>query len=373
MTARLNGELSMRNTYLVARREVMTRLHSRTFLISMSALLVLVFLFMLLFGILSRPGGIAGPSKIAVTSEFERVQELQGLPVSIVDSEEDARRLVEKGLVDAAILTDTKSLAGVTLVAKQQAPLDVQMRFAVLPHVEILDSSNNDTGSLQMVGIAFGLIFTWTALSFGSTIAQSVVEEKQTRIVEILLSTLTSRTLLIGKIIGNTVLAMMTALLAIALSFLSIRVFDQPFELGDLGMSAGWFAILFLLGFILIATAYGALASMVSRQEEIGSVTAPLTFLVSSPYLLAVLFGDNPVALKIISYIPLSAPVGMPMRVYAGQSMWWEPIVSLVILLMSIVVMMLLGSLIYRNSILHMGSRTPLREALRLKTRRSSL
>ncbi len=66
-----------------------------------------------------------------------------------------------------------------------------------------------------------------------------------------------------------------------------------------------------------------------------------------------------------MSYVPFSAPVGMPMRLFLGEAQWWEPLVSLAVLIATTAVVVALGSRIYSNSLLRTGSRVKLREALR--------
>ena len=126
-----------------------------------------------------------------------------------------------------------------------------------------------------------------------------------------------------------------------------------------------WFAVFFLFGFILLASLFAAAAAMVSRQEDIGSTTMPLTMLIMAPYFLVIFFNDNPTVLAIMSYVPFSAPVGMPMRLFLGEAQWWEPLLSLAILIATCVAAILVGARIYENSLLRMGGRVKLREALR--------
>ena len=121
----------------------------------------------------------------------------------------------------------------------------------------------------------------------------------------------------------------------------------------------------FLFGFVLLAALFAAAAAMVSRQEDIGSTTMPLTMLIMAPYFLVIFFNDNPVVLAIMSYVPFSAPVGMPMRLFLGEAQWWEPLLSLAILIATCVAAILVGAQIYENSLLRMGARVKLREALR--------
>ncbi len=74
---------------------------------------------------------------------------------------------------------------------------------------------------------------------------------------------------------------------------------------------------------------------------------------------------DNPTILGVMSYVPFSAPIGMPMRIFLGTAEWWEPILSLVIVAVSVVLVVLVGARIYENALLRTGSRVKLTEALR--------
>ena len=139
----------------------------------------------------------------------------------------------------------------------------------------------------------------------------------------------------------------------------------QRVLLADVGPAIVWFAVFFAFGFVLLAGMYAATASMVSRQEDVGSVTAPVMLLVMLPYFLVIFFNDNPTVLAIMSYVPFSAPVGMPMRIFLGTAEWWEPLLSLLVLLATTLVVIALGSRIYSNSLLRMGTRVSYREALR--------
>jgi ABC-2 type transport system permease protein len=231
--------------------------------------------------------------------------------------------------------------------------------------VEILEPATTNPLVRYLVAIGFGVVFLMAASTFGATIAQSVVEEKQTRVVELLISAIPSRVLLAGKVVGNTVLAMAQILLLAAIAVVGLIVTGQNEVLAGLGAPVLWFAVFFLFGFILLASLYSAAAAMVSRQEDIGSTTMPLMMLVMAPYILVIVFNDNPVVMTVLSYVPFSAPVGMPVRLFVGEAQWWEPLLSLVILLASCVGAILIGAKIYENSLLRMGARVKLIEALR--------
>jgi ABC-2 type transport system permease protein len=86
--------------------------------------------------------------------------------------------------------------------------------------------------------------------------------------------------------------------------------------------------------------------------------------LVMLPYFAVVFFNANPLVLTIMSYVPFSAPVGMPVRLFLGTAAWWEPLVSLAILAVTTAGTIWLASRIYQNSLLKMGARVKWREAL---------
>src|SRR5690606_37496868 len=93
-----------------------------------------------------------------------------------------------------------------------------------------------------------------------------------------------------------------------------------------------WFIIFFLVGFVLVAAMFASGAALVSRQEDTGAVMMPTMMLVMAPYFIVLFLGDNPVAMTIASYVPFSAPVAMPVRLFLGEAAWWEPLVSLGVL-----------------------------------------
>jgi len=203
------------------------------------------------------------------------------------------------------------------------------------------------------------------AITFGSPIATSVVEEKQTRVIEILLSAIPARILLAGKVLGNTLLAISQILLLVVVGAIGLMVSGQTAVLQGLGGPIAWFAVFFFFGFILLAAMFAAAGSLVSRQEDVGATMTPVMYLTMIPYFLVIFFGDNPVVMTVLSYVPFSAPVGMPIRLFFNEAAWWEPLASLAIMLVACVIVVLIGAKIYENSLLKMGARVKLREALR--------
>ncbi|MEV8338763.1 ABC transporter permease [Leucobacter sp. NPDC077196] len=355
--------------WLVAEREITTRLRSKAFLISTGILLLVVLGGVVISGLLSQNGGIGSPTQVATVAGASGEQgdalTSAGFEVTEAGDRAEAEQLVRDGDVEAAIVPGGDTPLDLTVVALDSAPTDLVQALSVVPSVELLEPLGTNPFLAYIIAFAFGMIFYTTALTFGTTIAQSVVEEKQTRIIEILLATVSARTMLAGKILGNSILALGTVVAILALASVGMLATGQDLLLGELGASLIWFGILFAFGFVLLAAMYAAAAALVSRQEDIGSVTSPVMMLVMIPFFLIILFNSNPQALAIMSYIPFSAPNAMPMRLYLGIAEWWEPIVSLGILVVTIALVIWIGSRIYSNSILRTGVRVKLRDALK--------
>lgn len=362
---RAPGELH--SIWLVAEREIGSKLRSKAFVIS-TAILIVAALASVLWGGFTASNASASGIPVAVTSQTQSaVSGLDGLEVTVADSDDAARALVTEGTVDAALVSgSSESAFDFTVVVKDSVPSTLLQMLSDTPPVDRLEPGSNAADVLRyFIALAFGIVFLIAATTFGGTIAQSVVEEKQTRVVEILISAIPVRALLAGKVLGNTILAMAQIVLLAAVAVVGLAVTGQAGVLDALGAPIAWFAIFFLFGFVLLAALFAAAAAMVSRQEDIGAVTTPITMLIMAPYFLVIFFNDNPVVLTIMSYVPFSAPVGMPLRMYLGDAQWWEPVLSLLVLLASCVLAIGVAARIYRNSLLRMGARVKLGEALR--------
>lgn len=351
--------------WIIAEREITTKLRSRAFLISTGVLLLLMLGAVVFGSIVSQTGGFGGATKVAVVAETADRVDDEVFERIIVADRPAAEQAVLDGEVNAAVVPGGDTAVGVTVLAADSPPTDVIQMLSVAPTVELLDPMTENPLLAYLIAIAFGIVFMMSALTFGTTIAQSVVEEKQTRIVEILLATVSARTLLAGKILGNSILALAQVVAIVVISSVGMLATGQDLLLGELGTSLIWFGILFAFGFVLLASLYAALASLVSRQEDVPSATSPVMWLVMIPYIAIIMFNSNPEALAIMSYIPFSAPVGMPMRMYLGAAEWWEPFLSLLVLIVTIAVVMRVGARIYSSSIMRTGGRVKLSEALK--------
>ncbi len=347
---------------LIATREITMKLRSKAFLISTAILMLAVLGGVLLGGILS---AAAPKTTVAATgSAISVAEKLSNLTVKSVDTVDEAKKLVRDGTAEAALIPAENAPSGVSIIALDTVPQSLVAELSLSPSVELLKPGSVNPLLAYFAAIAFGIVFFMSAITFGATIAQSVVEEKQTRIVEILMSTVSVRALMAGKVIGNSLLAFAQIAVIAGLASAGLAATGQRDLLASFGPSIAWFVVFFVFGFVMIAALYAATASLVSRQEDVGSATSPVMILVMLPYILVITFNNNPLVLSIMSFVPFSAPVGMPMRIFLGQAQWWEPLLSLLILLVTTAVVIVIGSRIYSNALLRTGTRVKLREAL---------
>jgi len=347
---------------MVAEREVVTQVRTKSFIISTLILFGIVLASIIAGAVLSggddttRVAVVPGTAGVVVGAE-----DLEAVDAA---DEDAAAQLVRDGEVSAALVPDD-SVLGFRILALDSEPLELVASLSVQPEVELLEPSDTDEGLRYLVSLGFGLVFLLSASGYGATIAQSTVQEKQSRVVELLLATVPSRALLAGKILGNSALAFGQTAGIAAMAVIALTVTGQDDLLGILGSPLVWFVVFFLVGFVLLASIYAASASLVSRMEDVNTVLRPVMLLTTAPYFLVVFFNDNEAVLTVMSYVPFSAPVGMPVRLFLGTAVWWEPLVALAVLVVTTVAVIALGARIYERSLLRIGPRVRLREVLR--------
>jgi ABC-2 type transport system permease protein len=348
-------------TRLVAEREVKSFLRMKSTWIGFGFILVLMFALAILPKVFSD-----GPDKKVVAAVGpDAVSVLAGtnLDVQEVGTIAAAEDLVRSGEVEAAIVPDTTgdSQSGVRVVALDDEPNNIVAALATAPPVDLLQSDVSKDEQ-QIVIQVFAFVFLLFAMG-GVAIAQSTVIEKQTRIVEILVSTIPVRALLAGKIIGHAMLNVgQVAILAVAAP-IALGVGGHTELLTIMVPALGWFVPFMLLGFVLLAAMWAVAGSVVSRQEDLGSSMGLVMILVLGPYLAVSFFSEDPTVMTVLSYVPFSAAVAMPVRLFAGEAQIWEPLVSLGLLAGALVLIVLLASRLYSGALLQTGGKVALKKA----------
>lgn len=347
-------------TRLVAEREVKSFLRMKGTWIGLGFILVLLFATAILPKVLD-----GGPDEVAAVGT-EAVEALAGadLDVREVGTRAAAEQLVRDDEVEAAIVPDTSgdSVTGVRVLALDDPPTDVVAALAAAPPVDLLEQSAVSKDEKQIVIQVFAVLFLMFAMG-GAAIAQSTVTEKQTRIVEILVSTVPVRALLAGKIIGHSILTLgQVAVIAVAAP-VALSLGGHTGLLSIIGPALGWFVPFMVLGFVLLASIWAVAGSLVSRQEDLGSSMGLVMLLVLGPYFAVVFFQDDATVMTVLSYVPFSAAVAMPVRLFAEEAQLWEPLVALGLLGGAVVLIVLLASRLYTGSLLQTGGKVALAKA----------
>jgi ABC-2 type transport system permease protein len=197
-------------------------------------------------------------------------------------------------------------------------------------------------------------------------VALGVVEEKSSRVVELLLATLRPWQLLAGKVIGIGLLGLgqlvLTGVVGIAAA-VGTGAVDVPS--GILGV-AGQVLVWFLLGFAFYACLFAALASLVSRQEEVQNVTTPLSVLLLGSFFLAIAALSSPdsALVRVGSIVPPFSTMVMPIRWAAGEAPLWQLGLAVLLMVLAVVALIRFAGRVYAGAVLRSGPRVKLSDAL---------
>jgi ABC-2 type transport system permease protein len=240
----------------------------------------------------------------------------------------------------------------------EPAPLEVSI---MEPEEEV------DAASFVVASAATILLFV-AILTYGQWVLLGVVEEKSSRIVEVLLSTIRPYQLLAGKVAGILVLAMfqLVVLLVVSLAMLTALHDMSIPAVAAWGVAAA--VVWFVLGLVFYGLAYGVAGALVSRQEESSNVVMPFVVLLGLGYfatIAGVMNNPSGTLAIVVSLVPFTAPIAMPVRVALGEVTAWEFALSVLLMLATIVVAVRLGGRIYAGAVLRVGPRVALRDAWR--------
>lgn len=213
-------------------------------------------------------------------------------------------------------------------------------------------------------GYIFIMMLFTLIMTTGQMLIRSLVEEKSNRIVEVLMSSCSSRELLTGKIAGLSLLGLTT------IAFWLLILVGVNFTMKSPFVSFDHIALLllfFVLGYLLYVAIFVAAGAPVSTEQEAQQMTAYTTLLVMSPIALAIPAMQNPdsTLVKILSQVPLLTPTMMALRLSIQAPDVWEIILAICTLSASIVGMMWVAAKIFRIGILITGKRPNFREMYR--------
>ena len=206
-------------------------------------------------------------------------------------------------------------------------------------------------------------------LIFGQFVLMGVMEEKQSRVVEVVLSRTEPNRLLAGKILGIGLLGIVQILLIggaiiLAASMIDLEGVSLP------SLSAGILAsiiVWYLLGYAFYATIYGAMGATISRQEDAqGAVMIPALLIIPGFFISMLALEDPDSMVAVVgSLLPISAPMVMPVRFAMQAASWWEMALAAGLLVVTTWLLVNLAARIYRGAILSIGAKVRLRDAWR--------
>lgn len=256
-------------------------------------------------------------------------------------------------------VADAAAQAGLT-----SAEVDTLTRPAVVP-VDLLQARPAGQMPPQFLVLVFAFLFYLSVLTFGMSIAQSVVEEKQSRVVELLVTAIPVRWLLAGKVVGNTVMAVGQIAVVVGAGLAGATVAGQGELVRQVLDVSGWFVGFFLLGFVMLACLWAVGGSLASRIEDLNATTIVMQVLVIVPFFAAIFAIDPGPVQRMLSYVPFTAPLLMPARVALGTVAPWEPWVAAGLVALTAVAFVALGARLYAGSVLHTSGRLKVTQAWR--------
>ena len=376
---------------LVAAREIGARVRDKNFLISSAVILVL------LLGTLGLQVALdsgSDPTRVGVIGDLGRLApaleaqgQALGVDVEVVefDDEDAARAAIEADEIDGVLLGEgdpellvqqsaSGSLQAVVQGAVAQLSVAEQLAAAGVTSLDVpdvpvraLDPGAEQDGQRVIVaiigvGVLYGLL-----ILFGQFVAQGVVEEKASRVVELLLATMRPWQLLAGKIVGLGLLGLAQIVVIAAVGVSGAIAFDLVDIPGELIGTAVSVVLWFVLGYAFYAAIFAVAASLVSRQEDLAAVVMPTTLVLVVAFVVGIQASADPdgTLAAVTSYVPGLSPLVMPVRQAAGDVAVWEIALAVVLMLVAIALIVRVGGRIYAGALLRTGGRTKLREALR--------
>ncbi len=347
-----------------------------------------------LFAILHITGDLSkDQGSVSLTSEKQSPQELQELIRSTLREKVTQQRLDQ---LSASGAVESEAIMQVREILEEKPSISLQTLR--------MEGDGSVTESFTEVATIIGMVFTiliyMFILMYGNMVMQAVLEEKKTRIVEVMVSSVKPVNLLIGKIVGIglvgiTQLAIWGILAGGLFSLLSFLVVSpeqvasmssgmggmaSTSSLGDVGgipmegimraiLSINWlevilfFLLFFIGGYVLYASIFAMFASAVDSEEDTSQFLTPVTLLIMFAFFAgfySVNNPDGPLAFW-ASLIPFSSPIVMMVRIPFGIPLW-EKILSLLLLYGTFILISVVAAKIYRVGILMYGKKPSLKE-----------
>ena len=237
-----------------------------------------------------------------------------------------------------------------------------------VPTVTSLDPQTDADQSRFLFANIGAVLILVGIFSFGFTVLTGVVEEKQSRVVEVVLATVRARDLLMGKVLGIGILGVVQ-LLVFVIAALSAAISTNRFALPATTPSAiALLVVWFVLGYALYSTALGFLGALASRLEEASNASTPVTMIAMISYFVAIFAVINDpegIVARVATFIPASAPFVVPLRAAFDAISPVEVVVAILVTVIAIWVLFAIGARVYAGAVLQTAGRMKVRDAWR--------
>lgn len=364
---------------LVARRELRERLRDRSFIVStaitIGILAAVLFLPRLFGGDDTYRIAFAGPQADTMQAVADAAAKQSDITLerSPAEDEAQARAALENGDLDAYVTSDKilvdkeldSDLGLVLQAAHQQVVTGGQpVQPLAVETVQPVDPSAEQRGLVAFVG---AILLYGQILGYCMWVAFGVVEEKSSRVVELILSAVSTRALLAGKILGIGLLGLLQLVIIAAFGLGIGNATGMLTVNADLLVPVGFVFAWFVLGYAFYSSVFAATAARVSRQEELQNVIGPLNMTVMVSFFATFYVNANPDTMisRILGVVPPFSALASPVRMARESAPWWELLLAFGLMVAAIAALIIIGGRIYEGAVLRMGAKVSIREAWR--------
>ena len=380
----------IRAVRLVAMREILERGRSRGYLLSLLFTVILLgagfVLPALLLGQEKSPKlALVDPAPAGLESAIQGIaaQYDVTLEISSLPDQAAGEAAVRDKSIDAALVVpaDLSSAGHLIVLDDPNGQIQAITSAAVIglraggdaglldpPAVTALEPPTAEHTTALIFANA-GIILMFIGIfTYGTWVLTGVVEEKQSRVVEVVLTTVRPRDLLMGKVLGIGILALFQLVILVGAGIIASQLSGRLSLPGTTASAVVQLLAWFVLGFAFYSTAMGFLGSLASRVDEASNASMPVTMTATLSYLLSILLvtqEPNGVVATILTFFPPSAPMVVPLRTALGAIQPWEVALSVAFMLVAIWVLFVIGGRVYSGAVLQTGGRMKLRDAWR--------
>ncbi|EOR25101.1 ABC transporter permease [Cytobacillus oceanisediminis] len=397
----------MNSFWIILFHTFLSKFKTKSFLITTAITLLFVVALTNLTTIIDTFSGEEGKTEVAVIDQSDSLlpiiqeatktlnEDLELVPYK--DSEESAKKEVEEGNYSGLLVVDVDSsnlpiatyytmdiaetsisdniTNGIQMVKSQLAANQLNLTNEQLAKlnepvsfekIALEKDAKTEEELNQARGLVYVLLFLiyFAVILYANMIATEVATEKSSRVMEILISSVSPIKHMFAKILGIGLLSLTQLAILMIVGYFSLTSNESLSSMeGFLGFNEVpvstiiYAAIFFILGYFLYATLAALLGSLVSRIEDVQQMITPMTLLIVAGFMIAMfgLSAPDTTFVTITSYIPFFTPMLMFMRVGMLNLPVWEPILGILVLVATIMILAIFGAKVYKGGVLMYG------------------